>query len=184
MIDAAAPARSPGALRALKASLGYRSTRAVRQQRRARGDNEYVQEKPEAGVEVAVRGHVAGGRRHPPVRGRCATISAVAKRRSQSSWTAGSWIRTGSTAPISAGGWEASNTDETLLEEIQTLYDSGFRGVELAMQSDGGAPDVTYAYGSAMWAHKWSLMMNKLLDLGMSVYLTSGTNWSTSTSRA
>src|SRR4051794_33436661 len=75
---------------------------------------------------------------------------------------------------------DASLTDESLLEEIQALYDGGFRGVELAMQNDNAAPDAVYAYGSAMWVHKWSLMMNKLLDLGMGVYLTSGTNWSTS----
>src|SRR4051812_45920832 len=31
---------------------------------------------------------------------------------------------------------DASHTDETLLEEIQALYDGGFRGVELAMQND------------------------------------------------
>jgi hypothetical protein len=67
-----------------------------------------------------------------------------------------------------------------LLEEIQALYDGGYRGVELAMQTDNGAPDADYAYGSAMWTHKWNLMMNKLLDLGMSVYLTSGTHWATS----
>src|SRR3954453_7392194 len=64
---------------------------------------------------------------------------------------------------------KASNTDETLLEEIQRLYDGGFRGVELAMQNDSAAPDATYAYGSAMWSHKWNLLMNKLLDLGMGV---------------
>lgn len=75
---------------------------------------------------------------------------------------------------------EAAHTDETLLEEVQALYDMGFRGVELAMQADNVAPDATYAYGSAMWSHKWKLMMHKLLDLGMSVYLTSGTNWATS----
>lgn len=75
---------------------------------------------------------------------------------------------------------DAAHTDETLLEQIQALYDGGFRGVELCMQNDTGAPDATYAYGSAMWEHKWDLMMNKLLDLGMSVYLTSGTNWSSS----
>ena len=75
---------------------------------------------------------------------------------------------------------QASNTDEVLLEQIQHLYDGGFRGVELCMQNDSGAPAALYAYGSAMWTHKWNLMMNKLLDLGMSVYLTSGTNWSTS----
>lgn len=75
---------------------------------------------------------------------------------------------------------EASATDETLLEEIQTLYDAGYRGVELCMQNDNGAANIDYAYGSEMWTHKWNLMMNKLLDLGMGVYLTSGTNWATS----
>lgn len=74
----------------------------------------------------------------------------------------------------------ASNTDESLLEEIQGLYDAGFRGVELCMQADPAAANADYGYGSAMWSHKWNLMMNKLLDLGMSVYLTSGTNWATS----
>ena len=75
---------------------------------------------------------------------------------------------------------DASNTDEALLNEIQALYDGGFRGVELCMQDDSEAPDEVYAYGSEMWAHKWNLMMNKLLDLGLGVYLTSGTNWATS----
>ncbi|MCI8497694.1 MAG: hypothetical protein HFE85_05550, partial [Clostridiales bacterium] len=75
---------------------------------------------------------------------------------------------------------EASNTDESILEEIQTLYDGGFHGVELCMQGNNLSPDETYAYGSPMWAHKWKLMMNKFLDLGMEVSLTSGTNWATS----
>lgn len=74
----------------------------------------------------------------------------------------------------------ASATDETLEEEIQKLYDYGFRGVELCMQDDGVAANEDYAYGSEMWAHKWKLMMNTLLDLGMGVYLTSGTNWASS----
>lgn len=75
---------------------------------------------------------------------------------------------------------EASNTDEVLLQEIQNMYDAGFHGVELCMQGDDNAPDDTYAYGSEMWSHKWKLMMNSLLDHGMEVSLTSGTNWSTS----
>lgn len=75
---------------------------------------------------------------------------------------------------------EASNTDEVLLEEIQAMYDAGSHGVELCMQSDSNADDTTYAYGSEMWSHKWKLMMNSLLDHGMEVSLTSGTNWSTS----
>ena len=67
-----------------------------------------------------------------------------------------------------------------MLESIQALYDGGFRGAELCMQTDSAANNQIYAYGSAEWSHKWKLMMNKLLDLGMGVYLTSGTNWSTS----
>ena len=74
---------------------------------------------------------------------------------------------------------KACYTDEVLLQEIQNLYDSGFRGVELCMRSDSKADMATFAYGSDMWAHKWKLMMNKILDLGMTLSLTSGTNWST-----
>ncbi len=74
----------------------------------------------------------------------------------------------------------AAATDDSLLEEVQALYDAGFRGAELCMQSDSAADNATYAYGSEMWSHKWKLMMNALLDLGMGVYLTSGTNWATS----
>ena len=73
----------------------------------------------------------------------------------------------------------ASLTDEQLKTEIQQMYDSGFDGVELCMQTSE-APTEDYAYGSDMWAHKWKLMMNTLLDHGMSVSLTSGTNWATS----
>ena len=75
---------------------------------------------------------------------------------------------------------DAALTDEALLYEIQALYDHGFHGVELCMQDDANAPDEIYAYGSDVWSHKWKLMMNKLLDLGMEVSLTSGTNWATS----
>ena len=60
---------------------------------------------------------------------------------------------------------EASNTDEVLLQEIESMYDAGFHGVELCMQNDEASPDETYAYGSKMWAHKWKLMINSLLDL-------------------
>ena len=43
---------------------------------------------------------------------------------------------------------EASNTDEVILDEIQALYDGGFRGVELCMQNDEETPDETYSNGS------------------------------------
>ncbi|MCL2146170.1 MAG: hypothetical protein FWH52_00060 [Synergistaceae bacterium] len=78
----------------------------------------------------------------------------------------------------------ASHTTDTLREEIQALYDGGYRGVELCMQNANGsgtaAPNNIYAYGSDQWAYKWKFMMNELLDLGMGVYLTSGTHWATS----
>ncbi len=74
----------------------------------------------------------------------------------------------------------ASATDDTLLEEVQLLYDRGFSGAELCMQDDGVAPAEDYAYGSAMWSHKWKLVMDAMLELGMGVYLTSGTHWATS----
>ncbi|MCL2165594.1 MAG: hypothetical protein FWH55_14675, partial [Oscillospiraceae bacterium] len=75
----------------------------------------------------------------------------------------------------------AAYTTDTLREEIQALYDGGFRGVELCMQSaSNNAPNATYAYGSPHWSYMWRLMMNELLDLGMGLYLTSGTNWATS----
>lgn len=74
---------------------------------------------------------------------------------------------------------QASLTDNQLKTEIQQMYDSGFSGVELCMQTSS-APTEDYAYGSDMWSHKWKLMMNTLLDYGMSVSLTSGTNWATS----
>ena len=42
---------------------------------------------------------------------------------------------------------KAVNTDEVLLQEVQNLYDSGFRGVELCMQSvSRNAPNSGYAY--------------------------------------
>ncbi|WP_171013184.1 glycosyl hydrolase [Microbacterium sp. 2FI] len=74
---------------------------------------------------------------------------------------------------------DAAHTDESLLAEIQALYDAGFRGVELEMQDDRKAPNANYGYGSPAAKHKWNLMMHKLLDLGMGVYLTSGANWAT-----
>ena len=70
---------------------------------------------------------------------------------------------------------QASLTDEQLKTEIQQMYDSGFDGVEICMQTRE-APTEDYAYGSDMWAHKWKLMLNTLLDHGMSVSLTTATN--------
>lgn len=77
----------------------------------------------------------------------------------------------------------AALTDETLLAEIQAIYDAGFRGIELCMQRGNSEEEdfnQIYAYGSEEWSHKWKLMMGAILDLGMTVSLTSGTHWATS----
>ncbi|MBQ8827754.1 MAG: hypothetical protein IJZ90_01250, partial [Clostridia bacterium] len=72
------------------------------------------------------------------------------------------------------------HTDETLLEEIQAIYDAGFRGVEICQLTDPGNIDESkYAYGSEEWDHDLKLIMNKALDLGLTVSITSGTGWST-----
>ena len=74
---------------------------------------------------------------------------------------------------------EGAHTDETLLEEIQAIYDAGFRGMELCEQVDPAVSETDYGYGSAQWDHDLKLVLNKALDLGMTVSLTSGTNWAT-----
>ena len=75
---------------------------------------------------------------------------------------------------------EGAHTDETLLEEIQAIYDAGFRGMELCEQVDPAVAETEYGYGSAQWDHDLKLVLNKALDLGMTVSLTSGTNWAPS----
>ncbi|MBR6955087.1 MAG: hypothetical protein IKH77_08660 [Clostridia bacterium] len=74
---------------------------------------------------------------------------------------------------------EGAHTDETLLEEVQAMYDAGFRGMELCEQVDTAVADTDYGYGSDQWDHDLKLVLNRALDLGMTVSLTSGTNWAT-----
>ena len=74
---------------------------------------------------------------------------------------------------------EGAHTDETLLEEIQAIHDAGFRGMELCEQVDPAVSETEYGYGSVQWDHDLKLVLNKALDLGMTVSLTSGTNWAT-----
>ena len=74
---------------------------------------------------------------------------------------------------------EGAHTDETLLEEIQRMYDGGFRGMELCEQVDSSVSEADYGYGSDQWDHDLKLVLENALDLGMTVSLTSGTNWAT-----
>ena len=74
---------------------------------------------------------------------------------------------------------EGGHTDETLEEEVQAMYDAGFRGVELCQLSLNNLDATTYGYGSEQWNHDFHVVLNKALDLGMTVGITSGTNWNT-----
>lgn len=74
---------------------------------------------------------------------------------------------------------EGLHTDETLKEEIQAMYDAGFRGFELCQLNDSNVDATKYGYGSEQWNHDFHLVLNTALDLGMTLGLTSGTNWNT-----
>jgi len=74
---------------------------------------------------------------------------------------------------------EGGHTDETLLEEVQAMYDAGFRGVELCQLNVSGMDETQWGLGSEQWNHDFHVVVNRALDLGMSVGITSGTNWNT-----
>ena len=74
---------------------------------------------------------------------------------------------------------EAGHTDETIVSEIQAMYDAGFRGMELCAQAEDEISETDYGYGSDQWDHDLKLALNTALDLGMTVSVTSGTNWAT-----
>ena len=74
---------------------------------------------------------------------------------------------------------EGSHTDETIIEEIETMHEQGFTGFELCMLNESKLDSNIYAYGSEEWSHDVKLAIETASKLGMSVSLTSGTNWST-----
>lgn len=74
---------------------------------------------------------------------------------------------------------EGAHTDETIVEEIKTMHEQGFSGFELCMLNEGKLDSNIYAYGSEEWSHDVKLAIETASELGMSVSLTSGTNWST-----
>ena len=75
---------------------------------------------------------------------------------------------------------EGSHTDETLLESIHELYDSGFGAVEfVTLDESRYLDDATYAWGSEEWIHDSHLILRECTKLGMGVSFTGGTNWAT-----
>lgn len=74
---------------------------------------------------------------------------------------------------------EGGHTDQTIKEEVQAIYDAGFRGIELAQLNETDIDASIYAYGSEQWNHDFRVILETCLDLGMTVGITSGTNWQT-----
>ncbi|MDO4648153.1 MAG: hypothetical protein Q4B26_05835 [Eubacteriales bacterium] len=75
---------------------------------------------------------------------------------------------------------EGSHTDTTLRESIQELYDAGYGGVEFVTLDESQFLDnETYAWGSDEWIHDTKVIIEECAKLGMSVSMTSGTNWAT-----
>lgn len=74
---------------------------------------------------------------------------------------------------------EGAHTDQTLMEEVQAAYDAGFRGLELCQLNVPNLDASVYGYGTEQWNHDFKLVLNRCLDLGMTVGITAGTNWAT-----
>lgn len=72
---------------------------------------------------------------------------------------------------------EGFHTDKTLKEEIESLYSSGFGGVEFLAMQEPGADSSLYGWGSEEWVHDSHTVVAETTRRGMSVSMTSGTNW-------
>ncbi len=73
---------------------------------------------------------------------------------------------------------EGLNTDETLLKNLQEIYDSGFGAAEFLAMPDDGADSAIYGWGSEEWNSDTQLIINAATELGLGYSLTSGTHWS------
>jgi uncharacterized protein YjdB len=73
---------------------------------------------------------------------------------------------------------EGLNTDATLRENVQQIYDLGFGAAEFLAMPEPGAPDNIYGWGSDEWTADSRLVMEEATKLGLGFSLTSGTHWS------
>ena len=72
---------------------------------------------------------------------------------------------------------EGFHTDETLKTEIESLHSAGFGGVEFLAMQEPGADSSVYGWGSEEWVHDSHTVVAETTRRGMSVSMTSGTNW-------
>lgn len=73
---------------------------------------------------------------------------------------------------------EGFHTDETLLRDIQLLYEAGFGAAEFLAMDEPGADSSLYGWGSEEWVHDTCTIIKEATLRGMGASLTSGTNWS------
>ena len=74
---------------------------------------------------------------------------------------------------------EGSHTDETLLEEIESMANDGFGAVEFLAMSVFGSHSELYGWGSEEWVNDTALIIKAATEKGLGFSLTSGTNWGT-----
>lgn len=72
---------------------------------------------------------------------------------------------------------EGFHTDQTLKNDIQMLYESGFGAIEFLAMNDDGVDSSQYGWGSAEWIHASHLIVEETTRRNMGVSTTSGTNW-------
>lgn len=73
---------------------------------------------------------------------------------------------------------EGFHTDQTLKNEIETLYDTGFGALEFLAMEEPGADSKLYGWGSEEWVHDSHVIAEETTRRHMGVSMTSGTNWS------
>lgn len=72
---------------------------------------------------------------------------------------------------------EGLHTDETLIKNLQQIYDSGFGAAEVLAMPEPGADPALYGWGSEEWEADCQLIVDKATELGLGFSLTSGTHW-------
>lgn len=75
---------------------------------------------------------------------------------------------------------EGSHTDETLKNDIQMAYDSGFGAMEFVSLNDEGVDSKRYGWGSEEWFHDAEVIVKETTKKRMGFSMTSGANWSNS----
>lgn len=74
---------------------------------------------------------------------------------------------------------EGAQTDGTLIEAIDDLYNAGFGSIEFVTLNEASLDPDQYGWGSDAWIHTSHLIVKECTKRGMGVSFTSGTNWGT-----